>query len=44
MGESLTERLMEVTEEKISKDQEGFRKEKGCVDQKFAIKIMVEEY
>ena len=35
---------MEVTEEKVSEDQDGFRKGKRCVDQIFAIKVMVEEY
>ena len=35
---------MEVTEGKVNKEQGGFRKGKGCVDQIFAIKIMVEEY
>ena len=38
------ERLMEITEKKVSKEQGGFRKEKGCMEQKFAIKVMVEEY
>ncbi len=28
----LTERLMEVTEGKVSKEQGGFRKGRGCVD------------
>ena len=35
---------MEVTERKASEEQRGFGKEKGCVDQIFAITIMVEEY
>ena len=43
-GRVLTERLMEVTEGKVSEEQGGFRKGKGCVDQMFAIKIIVEEY
>ena len=43
-GRVLTERLMEVTEGKVSEDQGGFKKGKGCIDQIFAIKIMGEEY
>ncbi len=42
-GRILTERLMEVTEGKVSKEQRGFRKGKGCVDQIFAMKMLVEE-
>ena len=39
-GRVLTERLMEVTEGKVSEEQGRFRKEKGCVDQIYiAIKI-----
>ena len=34
------ERMMEITEEKVSEEQRGFRKGKGCVDQIFVIKIM----
>ncbi len=41
-GRILTERLMEATEGKVSKEQGGFRK--GCVDQIFAMKRLVEEY
>ena len=40
----LTERLMKVTEGKVSSEQEGFRKGKGCENQFFAIKMMVYEY
>lgn len=43
-GRVLTERLIEVTKEKVSEEQGGFRKGKGCVDQCFAIKMVVEEY
>ncbi len=32
-GRFLTERLMEVTEGKVSEEQGGFRKGRGCVDQ-----------
>ncbi len=35
---------MQVTEEKVSDEQEGFRKGKICVAQIFAIKMLVEEY
>ncbi len=37
-GRILTERLMEVTKGKVSEDQGGFRKGRGCVDQIFAMK------
>ncbi len=40
----LTERLMEVTEGKVSEEQEGLRKGRGCVDQIFAMEMLVEEY
>ncbi len=43
-GRILTERLMEVTEGKVSEEQEGFRKGRGCVNQIFAMKRLVEEY
>ncbi len=35
---------MEVTERKVSEEQGGFRKGRGCVDQIFAMKMLVEEY
>ncbi len=35
---------MEVTEGKVSEEQGEFRKGKGCVDQIFAMKMIVEEY
>ncbi len=35
---------MEVTEGKVSEEQGGFRKRRGCIDQIFAIKRLVEEY
>ncbi len=31
-GRILTERLMEVTEGKMSEEQAGFKKRRGCVD------------
>ncbi len=43
-GRILTERLMEVTEGKVSEEQGSFRKGRGCVDQVFAMKRLVEEY
>ncbi len=36
-GKILTKRLMEVTEGKVSEEQGGFRKGRGCVDQIFAM-------
>ncbi len=38
----LPERLMEVTKGKVSKEQGGFRKGRGCVG--FAMNRLVEEY
>ncbi len=35
---------MEVTEGKVSEDQGGFRKGRGCVDHILAMKMLVEEY
>ncbi len=35
---------MEVAEGKVSEDQGGFRKGRGCVDQIFALKRLVEGY
>ncbi|KAK3893161.1 hypothetical protein Pcinc_003002 [Petrolisthes cinctipes] len=43
-GKVLTERLMEVTGNKVSEEQGGFRKGRGCVDQIFALKSIVEKY
>ncbi len=43
-GRILTERLMEVMEGNVSEEQGGFRKGRGCVDQIFAMKMLVEEY
>ncbi len=40
----MNERLMEVTKGKVSKEQGGFRKGRGCVDQIFAMQKLVEEY
>ena len=43
-GIVLMKRLMEVTKGRASEKQRLFWKEKGCVDQIFAIKKMAEEY
>ncbi len=43
-GRILTERLMEIAEGKVSEEQGDFRKGRGCVDQIFAMKRLVEEY
>ncbi len=43
-GRILTERLTEVTEGKVSEEQRGLGKGRGCVDQIFAMKRLVEEY
>ncbi len=40
----MTERLMEVTEGKVSEEQGRFRKGRGCIDQIFAMKRLVQEY
>ncbi len=40
----LTKRLREVKEGRVSEEQGGFRKGRGCVDQIFAMKSLVEEY
>ena len=42
-GSILTEILMAVIEGKVSEDQGQFRKGKGCVDQIFVIKMMIEK-
>ncbi len=41
-GGILIERLMEVTEGEVS-EEGGFRKGRGCVDQIFAMKMLMEE-
>ncbi len=43
-GRILTERLMQITEKKVSDEQGGFRRGKSCVDQMFAIEMLAEEY
>ncbi len=36
---TLTERVVETTEEKVSEEQGGFRKGRGCVDQIFTLNM-----
>ncbi len=43
-GRILSERLMEIAVEKVSEEQGGFKKGRGCADQIFAMKRLVEEY
>lgn len=43
-GRLLTERLMKLTEGKVSEEQGGFRKEKDSMDQTFGLKNVAEEY
>ena len=43
-GRIIIERVREITEEKISKEQGGFMKGKGCIDQIFSVKMLVEKY
>ncbi len=41
-GKVITERVQQATEEKISEEQ-GFRKGRGCVDQIFSFRVVVEK-
>ncbi len=41
-GRILNERLMKITDKSVGDEQGGFRKGRGCVDQIFAVKILVE--
>ncbi len=43
-GRILNERMMKITDKSVGAEQGGFRKSKGCVDQIFAVKILVEKY
>ncbi len=40
----LNERLRQVTEKNVSDEQGSFRSGESCVNQMFAIKMLVEEY
>ncbi len=40
----IIESVQRLTEEKISKEQGGFRKGRGCVGQIFSFSVVVEKY
>ncbi len=42
-GKVISERVQRLTEEKISEEQ-GFRKGRGCVDEIFSFRMVVEKY
>ncbi len=42
-GKVITERVQRLTEEKIGEEQGGFRKGRGCVDQIFSFRMVVEK-
>ncbi len=42
-GKVITERVQRLTEEKISEEQGGFIKGRGCVDQIFSFRMVVEK-
>ncbi len=42
-GKIITERVQRLTEEKIGEEQGGFRKRRGCVDQIFSFRMVVEK-
>ena len=41
-GKVIVERIQRLTEQKISEEQGGFRKGRGCVDQIFSFRMVVE--
>ena len=43
-GRIVIERVMEITEGRISEEQGGFRRGRGCVDQIFTVKMLSEKY
>ncbi len=43
-GRILNERVMKITDKSVGAEQGGFRKGRGCVDQIFAVNILVEQY
>ena len=43
-GRVIIERVIECTEEQLSEEQGGFRRGRGCVDQVFALRSIVEKY
>ncbi len=40
----LNERMMSIIDKSVGDEQGGFRKGRGCVNQNFAVKILVEKY
>ncbi len=42
-GKVIPERVQRLTEEKISEEQGGFRKGRGCVDHIFSFRMVVEK-
>ncbi len=43
-GRILNERMMKITDKSVDDKQGGFWKGRGCVNQIFAVKILVEKY
>ena len=43
-GRIVIERVMEITDGRISEEQGGFRSGRGCVDQIFTVKMLAEKY
>jgi len=43
-GKIIIERVMDITESRISEEQGGFRKGRGCVDQIFSVRMTAEKY
>ncbi len=43
-GRILNEKLMKITDKSVGDEQGGFGRGRGCVDQIFAMKILVEKY
>ena len=43
-GRVVIEKVMKVTEHKICEEQAGFRKGRGCVDQIFILRLVVEKF
>ncbi len=43
-GRILNERIMKITDKSVGDEQGGFQKGRECIDQNFAVKILVEKY
>ncbi len=43
-GRILNERMMKITDKSVGDEHGGFQKSRECVDQIFAMKILVEKY